>query len=222
MKKCILSLLLLVCQYPVYSQPDLENSSTDSIKVERGKVAKSYIGIRLATSWSAFNTTRNTLLLPTNAPMGLQTGLSWDVLTKGKFGSRLEVGYALKGAREAFIDRSLNFETVTRLHYAQLTALPFIYKPISIQNKTPYIAVGAYAARMLGVSVTSDVPSLTRFTDFAESVYREQPNDFGLVVATGLYVKKRPLFEVRLDYGLRSLEADANRTNKSISVAISL
>lgn len=219
MKKVILPLLLFICQY---AYAHFENPAFEPIKGEQKKASRSYVGIRFATSWSAFNTTRNTLLLPTNAPMGLQTGLSWDIPTTKKFGSRLEVGYALRGAREAFIDRSLNFETVTRLHYAQITALPFIYKPVSIKNKKPYIAVGGYAARMLGVSVNSDVPSLTRFTDFAESVYREQPNDFGLVVATGIYVKKKPLFELRLDYGLYSLETDANRTNKSISVAISL
>lgn len=219
MKKVILPFLLFICQY-AYSH--FENPAIEPIKGEQKKASRSYVGIRFATSWSAFNTTRNTLLLPTNAPLGLQVGLAWDVLSKKKVGSRLEVGYSLRGAREAFVDRSLNFETVTRLHYAQITALPFIYKPVSIKNKTPYIAVGGYAARMLGVSVNSDVPSLTRFTDFAESVYRAQPNDFGLVLATGIYVKKKPLFELRLDYGLYSLETDANRTNKSMSIAVSL
>lgn len=222
MKKYILTLVLIASQYVSYSQSTTDSSNIDSNQKKDKKERKSYVGLRFATSWSAFNTTRNTLLLPTNAPIGVQTGLSWDVISKRNFGSRLEVGYALKGAREAFVDRSLNFETVTRLHYAQITALPFIYKPVSIKNKTPYVALGGYAARMLGVSVRSDVPSLTRFTDFAESVYKEQPNDFGLVLATGLYVKKRPLFEVRLDYGLLSLESNANRTNKSISIAISL
>ena len=222
MKKYLLFFLFFTYQNTAYCQADADSAEVKSDNKEKGKVSKPYIGFRFAASWSAFNTTRNTLLLPTNAPLGLQAGLAWDVLSKKKVGSRLELGYALRGAREAFVDRSLNFETVTRLQYAQLTALPFIYKPVSIKNKTPYLAFGGYAARMLGVSVNSDVPSLTRFTDFAESVYRDQPNDFGLVVATGLYVKKRPLFEVRLDYGLRSLETDANRTKKSISVAISL
>ena len=217
--KIIFTCLFLISQFVVNAQ----NSPQDSISVSRKKSAANYLGIRVGGLASSFSH-ENDLLLPTPGKKSLpawHAGVAMDLFTKTHYNARLELSYLNKGAKEIFTNDQISIQSTNRLHYLQISALPLIVKP-GYRKINPYIAFGGYYARRVGIKSKSKTGHNSWDNDPVTAKNLNIKNDYGYSVSVGVYIWKRPLFELRYEAGLPSVSASSTIKNRSVILAFSI
>lgn len=217
--KVLFTCLFLITQFAVSAQ----NSPQDSISVFRKKGSANYFGIRFGGLASSFSHKDN-LLIPTPGKKSLpawHAGVAMDLFTKTHYNARVELSYLDKGAKETFTNDQISIQSTNRLQYLQVSALPLIIKT-GCRKINPYIAFGGYYARRIGIKSKSKTGQGSWNNDPVTAKNLNAKNDYGYSVSVGVYIWKRPLFELRYEAGLPSVSPSSTIKNRSVILAFSI
>lgn len=200
-----------------------QNSSQDSILVKQKKQSVNYYGIRFGGLASSFSH-KNDFLIPTPGKKSLpawHAGVAMDLFTKTHYNARVELSYLNKGAKETFTNDRISIHSTNRLHYLQISALPLVIKP-GYRKINPYIALGGYYARRIGIKSKSKVEQGSWENDPVTAENLDVKNDIGYSISAGVYIWKRPVFELRYEAGLPSVSSSSSIKNRSIVLSFSI
>ncbi|GAB3048401.1 porin family protein [Spirosoma pulveris] len=152
-----------------------------------------------------------------------QAGLSIEMAHSRWYGSRIEMSYVQKGAKELFAETNTQMESTTRLDYAQLVLLPIILKP-GFRKVQPYIGAGGYVGYLVNAKHSLLINGREayigdRFYEYTNKI------DYGWAVSTGCYLWRHPL-EIRYEIGMANLfkpdQVPAKVGNQTLSINFSL
>ncbi len=217
--KTFFTCLFVICPLIIIAQ----NSYPDSLSVPEKKPSVNYFGIRFGGLASSFSHNPD-LLVPApgkNSLPAWHAGLAMDLFTKKYYNARIELSYLSKGARETFTNDRIAIQSTNRLQYIEISALPLIIKP-GFKKINPYLALGGYYARRVGIKSRSKTGAGSWEKDQVTADNLNVTNDYGYSVSAGIYVWKRPVFELRYEAGLRSVSSTSNIKNRSVILSISI
>ena len=218
--RILFTCLLLLSGLLVHAQNDLPDSTVVTPK----KKAKNYYGVRFGGLASNFSHSSGNSIpsLSNKSMLSWHAGLSADFFTQPYYNARLELSYISKGAKETFGNDRINIGSTNRLQYLQLNVLPLIVKP-GFRKINPYIALGGYYAKRVGIK--------SRWKPGNNAAWEEDvltannlnvTQDYGYSVSLGIYVWRRPLFEIRYEGGIPSVSSTSKIRNRSILFSISI
>lgn len=187
------------------------------------KPQKDYIGIRFGGIASTF-AEKNNLSIPSLGSSSLKSwhaGISCDMFTQKYYNARLELSYLTKGAKETFGNERVAIQSINKLHYLQLSAIPVVIKP-GFRKINPYLALGGYYAQRLGINSRMSVDNGPWEADDFTAANLNRKNDYGYSVSVGVYVWRRPLLELRYEAGIPSVSSTSNIKNRSIALSFSI
>lgn len=217
--KLLLTCILFVTPLLINAQ----NSLPDTASVMQKKHTANYFGIKFGGLASAFSH-KNEVLIPAPGKKSLpafHAGVAMDLFTKTHYNARLELSYLNKGAKETFSNDQISIQNTNRLQYLQISALPLIIKS-GYRKINPYIAFGGYYARRIGIKSRSKAGSGSWENDPVTAENLNVKNDYGYSVSAGVYIWKRPVFELRYEAGLASVSSSSNIKNRSLILSFSI
>ncbi|MEO6687353.1 MAG: outer membrane beta-barrel protein [Dyadobacter sp.] len=200
-----------------------QNSQQDSISIKKKKHSANYYGIRFGGLASSFSH-KNNLLIPSPGKKSLpawHAGVAMDLFTKTHYNARVELSYLNKGSRETFTNDRISIQSNNRLHYLQISALPLVIKP-GYRKINPYIAIGGYYARRIGIKSRSKAGQGSWENDPVTAENLDVKNDIGYSISAGVYIWKRPVFELRYEAGLPSVSSSSNIKNRSVILSFAI
>ncbi len=189
----------------------------DTISIQRKKPLINYVGARFGGLTSSFSHNDGVLApLPGKGSLpAWHAGIALDLLAQKNYNARIELSYLNKGARETFENARISIQNKNRLQYIQISALPLVIRP-NFKKINPYFGLGAFYSRRIGIKSKSKTGQGTWANDPVTADNLNIKNDFGYSVSAGIYVRKRPLCEIRYEAGLPSVSATSRIKNRSI------
>ncbi|MCF0055950.1 outer membrane beta-barrel protein [Dyadobacter sp. CY356] len=200
-----------------------QNSPPDTNSVSKKKHSANYSGIKFGALASSFSH-KNELLVPAPVKKSLpawHAGVSMDLFTKTHYNARVELSYMNKGAKETFSNDQISIRNTNRLHYLQVSALPLIIKP-GFRKINPYIAFGGYYARRIGIKSRTKTGQGSWENDPVTAENLNVKNDYGYSISAGVYIWKRPVFELRYEAGIPSVSSSSGIKNRSVILSFSI
>lgn len=200
-----------------------QNCPPDTISVSQKKHSANYSGIKFGALASSFSH-KNELLVPAPGKKSLpawHAGVSMDLFTKTHYNARVELSYLNKGAKETFSNDQISIRNTNRLHYLQISALPLIIKP-GFRKINPYFAFGGYYARRIGIKSRTKTGQGSWENDPVTAENLNIKNDYGYSISAGVYIWKRPVFELRYEAGIPSVSSSSGIKNRSVILSFSI
>ena len=196
-----------------------EVTQTDTVKK---KPRVNYFGVRLGATLPYFNHAKGNPsgALSDNIFWNWHAGLSMDFFTRRYYNARIDVEYINKGAKETFTGDGLVIHTQNKLQYGQVTVMPIVIKP-GFTKVNPYLGFGGYYAYQIGKKSYYTIDGGERQNDEVTNKLLTAKNDYGLCVSLGMYLKRKPLLEVRYAWGLADIMPAYGIKNRSLSLSIS-
>lgn len=151
---------------------------------------------------------------------GWHAGVAADLFSRERYNARAEISYITKGARETFGNDRIEIDARNRLSYVQLSVLPLVLKH-QFGKVKPYIGLGGYYARRVGIK-SEWKPGTSWENDIHTRQNLNVRNDFGYSISLGVYVKKRPLGELRYEGGLNDVSSTSKIKNRSLVLSITI
>ncbi|MCF0059155.1 outer membrane beta-barrel protein [Dyadobacter sp. CY356] len=197
-----------------------QHSQPHSLATDQKKHFINYIGFRFGGLASSFSHS-SSLLIPSPGKKSMpafHAGAAMDFFSKANYNARVELSYLSKGAKETFQNDRIAIQSTNRLHYVQLSALPLVIKT-GDKKINPYIALGGYFARRIGIKSRSKTGQENWENDPMTANNLNVENDYGYSVSAGINIRKRPLFEIRYEAGLHSVSTSSDIKNRSLIVS---
>jgi len=217
--KTLLICVLFICPLIGFAQEEYP----DSLAIAQKKHAANYFGVKIGGLASSFSH-ENKLLVPSpgkNSFPAWQAGVSMDFFTNQNYNARVELSYLSKGAKEKFENDRITIQSTNRLRYLQLSVLPLVIKP-GYKKINPYLALGGYYARRIEIKSDSKTGQGAWEKDEITAANLNVKDDYGYSVSVGVYVWKRPVFELRYEAGLPSVSSTSRIKNRSIILSFSI
>ncbi|MBE9463595.1 outer membrane beta-barrel protein [Dyadobacter subterraneus] len=217
--KILFTCLILIFPFGLTAQ----NSQPGSVLTKQKKHTINYIGLKFGALASSFSR-NSSIMMPSPGKKSLSAwhaGLAMDLFSKVNYNARVELSYLSKGARETFNNDRISIQSKNRLHYLQLSALPLVLKGGS-KKINPYLAFGGYYARRIGINSQSKTPQQNWENDPITTKNLNVRGDYGYSVSAGIYIRKRPVFEIRYEAGLRSVSSSSDIKNRSLILSFSI
>jgi hypothetical protein len=179
-----------------------------------------YLGLLAGGTASNFYRTQF-FPFPNKSHLDWEAGLVGSPLATRFYQARLEMLYANKGAVETFQSSNLTVQSESRLTYLQANVLPLILKTGS--NRLNFaLGAGGYFSYLLRASSRSDLSMGDMEEDPLARQQFDVSTDYGLMALTGLYVRHKPLVEVRYTHGLGQLMSNSPIRVQGIHVSLFL
>ena len=217
--KTLLTCLIFISPLIGFAQEE----NPDSLTSPQKKRSPNYFGVKIGGLVSSFSH-ENKLLISSpgkNSLPAWQAGVSMDFFTNKNYNARVELSYLNKGAKEKFENDRITIHSTNRLQYLQLSLLPLVIKP-GYKKINPYLAFGGYYARRIGIKSESKTGQGAWEKDEVTAANLNVKNDYGYSVSAGVYVWKRPVFELRYEAGLPSVSSTSRIKNRSIILSFSI
>jgi len=217
--KTLLTCLIFISPLIGFAQEE----NPDSLTSPQKKRSPNYFGVKIGGLVSSFSH-ENKLLIPSpgkNSLPAWQAGVSMDFFTNKNYNARVELSYLNKGAKEKFENDRITIHSTNRLQYLQLSLLPLVIKP-GYKKINPYLAFGGYYARRIGIKSESKTGQGAWEKDVVTAANLNVKNDYGYSVSAGVYIWKRPVFELRYEAGLPSVSSTSRIKNRSIILSFSI
>lgn len=213
--RLLLPCFLLFCSIAVSAQ---EIESQDNL--DKPSISKTnYLGVRFGGLASGF-THGNGQASGGMRQLGWHAGVAMDFWTKPRYNARVEMSYITKGAKETFGNDRIEIPTRNKLQYVQLSMLPVILKH-DFGKVKPYIGLGGYYAQRVGIK-SEWKPGGSWENDVFSATNLDRKSDFGYSIALGIYVKRRPLAELRFEGGLNAVSSTTKIKNRSIVLSLAI
>ncbi|MBU1821885.1 MAG: PorT family protein [Bacteroidetes bacterium] len=158
---------------------------------------------------------------PGKAHLDWEAGLVGSPVATRFYQARLELLYINKGAVETFQSPRLTIQSESRLAYLQANVLPLILKTGSDRLNFA-LGAGGYFSYLIQASSRSDLDTGDMEDDLLARQQFDVPTDYGLMALTGLYVRHKPLLEVRYTHGLGQLMSNAPIRVQGVHVTLFL
>ena len=225
-----LAFLLITLSFSGLSAQEIQSDTSrivsDSVGIStRDTLPKkdrvNYFGVRLGGTLPYFNHQKGNPegALSGNIFPNWHAGLSLDMFTRKYYHARIDLEYINKGAKETFQGRDFSIHAENKLQYAQLSVLPIVVKP-GFKKVNPYLGFGGYYAYQIGKKSYYTIDSGERQTDDVTNDLLSEKQDYGLCVSLGMYLKKKPLVEVKYAWGLVDVMPGYGVKNRSLSLSI--